>query len=263
VLIQSENESYAPVRLRENEFESLIPRYVERLSNRWHWAPWKPLLDSPLGRVRPDAVMIARDLKSWCVIEVELSSHAESHFRGQFPLLEQAYYGTHLTDSITNAIPFVSKGEIDRLVRSEPPSLVCVADGMTDALRTACRDFGFELSVGTPLRSANGRYAIAWSRISRSLDKTPSHIEFPLMMNAGSWGGRLRAQLPRDFPNIDQITMRIGPLQHVVRVISQSNSRTVLLPVGTRAIRSRPLLLRPIDPVLGLYDLLNGEIDDD
>ncbi|EYR62446.1 hypothetical protein N866_08475 [Actinotalea ferrariae CF5-4] len=258
----TETEAYSPIRLREGEFEKLVPRFVERLSDRWIWADWKPLLDGPAGRVRPDVALVAKDCSRWCVVEVELASHPESHFRDQFEALEAAYYGTHLLPGLAAAFPSLVEGDIERLLREVPPTLLCIADDLSEALRVACRDFGFELAVGTPYRSTSGSYAIEWRRLPSALANVQptSGVEYLLRLAPERFGGRQRATLPREFPNIKHFTLRVAETMHPMRVFDLSASRATYLPTGTVQAQGRPLLVRPIDPINGLYELLNGEV---
>lgn len=255
-------DTYAPIRLRENEYEQLIPRFVLRLSNRWHWAEWKPLLEGPQGRARPDAVMVAQDYSAWCVVEVELATHPESHFRDQFAALESAYYGPHLAPGLLSSFPDLLPADIERLLLTEPPTMVCIADGISDALRLACRDFGFELAVGRPHRSPRGDYAIDWGRLPRLLTESVSNIEYRLRPSPELWGGRQRAYLPREFPNLREFTMRCDQMVYPMKVVGAGPARAVLLPAGTRPVAGRPLVLHPADPAVGLFELMNGEVQE-
>lgn len=260
-LFATENDSYAPIRLREGEYERLVPRFVEQISRRWRWADWKPLLEGPGGRVRPDVALLARDLSGWCVVEIELAQHPESHYRPQLQALEQAYYGTHLLPSLAYAFPGTPETELRRLLRDEPPTLLCIADDLTESLRVTCREFGFELAVGTPYRSQWGNYAVEWRRIPPCLvEYTASSVEYRLHLTEERLGGRRRATLPRDFPRIRQFTMRAQDTLYPMRVFVLGDSRATFLPVGVSPAAERLLLLRPIDPATALYELVNGEV---
>lgn len=257
-----ESESYSRIRLRENEYERLVPRFVQRVSEHWLWAEWKPLLDSPVGRVRPDVALIASDLSRWCVVEVELASHPESHFRDQFASLEAAYYGTHLLAGLVAAFPELDPSDVERLLRDEPPTLLCIADEASDALLNACRDFGFELAIGTPYHSTSGSYAVEWRRIPPAFTAAwrTNGVEYPLRPAAELLGGRQRASLPRDFPNHRKFTLRSGQTIYPVRVYAFEAARAFYLPAGTTQVAGRPLLLRPLDPDNAQYELVNGEV---
>jgi len=258
----TETEAFYPIRLREGEFEALVPRFVQRLSERWLWADWKPLLDGPAGRVRPDIALISKDCSRWCVVEVELASHPESHFRGQFEALEAAYYDTHLLRGLSAAFPSLAPSDIERLLREEPPTLLCVADDLSESLRIACRDFGFELAVGTPYRSGSGSYAIEWRRVPSSLmeKRGPSGVEYLLRLAPERLGGRQRGTLPRGFPNIKDFSLRVGQTMYPTRVFDLTTARAIYLPKGAVQVQGRPLVIRPIDPAQALYELLNGEV---
>ena len=256
----TESETYAPIRLREGEYEQLVPRFVQSLSDLWLWADWKPLLEGAAGRARPDVALITKDCSRWCVVEIELASHPESHFRDQFASLEAAYYGPHLAESLATAFPALSFDDIVRLLALEPPTLLCVADDLSEALRLACRDFGFELAVGAPYRSTRGAYAIEWRRIPGLLRDAKSSIEYPLRLFPDRLGGRQRASLPREFPNLKDFSLRCGETIYPLRVVAIGDSRAIFLPKGTAPVLGRPLLVRPIDPLNALYQLVNGEV---
>lgn len=249
---------YEPVKLREGEFEALLPRFWSRLSVGWRIAAWKPLLDSPYGRVRPDALVLNDQLDRWAVVEIELSSHPESHFRSQFPALESAHYGRHLLDGVSAAVPEEDRERLKALITHERPSLLCVADQATDTIIESCRDFGFQLAVMTPYRSRLGDYGLAVTRMPREYIEPRRPQRFVLTLGEDEWGGRLLAELPRTFPVRRTISVRYLDRVHDLQVMTVSRVRRIFLPLEYDPPPGTAPFLLVIDPAQGLFELEEG-----
>lgn len=254
----TQHETYARVNLREDEYESMLAAFLPIENNSWRWAPWKPTLEGPCGRSRPDAVMVADDFSRWCVVEVELVSHPEDHFRSQFERIEAAHYGRHLAGGVANALGIPMDQRLEQLLRREFPELVCIADGGSDALSMACRDFGFKLAIGTPYRSDLGNWAIHWTRLPAVLNAPPSAIEFRVVRSDERWGGKYFIELPTNFPQLRSIRLRVDGTEYEAAIYDIAGRRRVLLPESVDPSPRDLLRLRPIDPVRDLYELLNG-----
>lgn len=246
---------YQRVNLREDEFESIVPRYWSRLTHEWPLFDWKPLLESPHGRVRPDAVGVNARLRRWFVVEVELASHPESHFRSQFQALEAAYYGRHLVSSFAGIDHGLEVAELTDMLVSEPPFFLCVVDEANEKVIDACRDFGFELAVCVPHRSTLGDFAFAVNRTPAFISDTDFGHRYVLRLGTASLGGRETADLPPEFPRKSSLTLRYQDIVNDVRVLEIGGRRRIFLPLGYTTLAGRPPTLHPIDPAIGLYEL--------
>lgn len=251
-------DTYERVSLRESELEALIPRYWERLCPGWTLRDWKPLLDSPYGRVRPDALALNTESDRWAVVEVELASHPESHFRNQFQALESAYYGRHLVDRIAAGFPDRSLQTLRALVSRERPSFLCIADEATDSIINASRDFGFQLAIMTPFRSILGDFGLSVSRIPRDFAEPRRPSRYVLALGEDRWGGRYSAQLPHEFPNWQTVSVRYRDTVYDLRVSALGGVRRLFLPAAYDPVAGSPAMLINIDPVNGTFELEEG-----
>jgi len=251
----TETETYEPVRLREDEFESLLATMFGKYAVGWHWFDCKPLLDSEYGRVRPDAILLHETARRWWVVEVELASHPESHFDTQFRQLAAARYGAAVVEAVKAPIPADLLAHALKLAEDLPPELLCVADAATANLTRSCRTHGFRLATMTPARSKNGGYGLAVDTFPDELISSDRRTEYPLVLQDDLWGGRLFAQLPRNFPNKQRVRLRHRGLVHDIRIFAMATSRRALLPpdVDVKA-RQYPMLVS-VDPVNDLFEL--------
>lgn len=248
-------DAYERVALREGELESLVPRYWNRLSSDWPLADWKPLLESPYGRVRPDGMALNAEGDRWAVVEIELASHPESHFRNQFQALESAYYGRHLIDRVAEVFPQRPLEDLKVLLTRERPSFLCIADEATESIVSACRDFGFQLAVMTPYRSHLGDYGVSVSRIPRQFVEPRTPSRYLVTLGEERWGGRFSGQVPADFPNWTNLSVRYHDTIHDLRVRSIGSARRVFLPAEYEPVLGSPTILTSIDPASGFFEL--------
>lgn len=253
------DDAYDRVSLREGEFEKLIPRYWARLSSGWSLVEWKPLLDSPHGRVRPDGMALNAEGDRWIVVEVELASHPESHFRNQFQALESAYYGRHLVERVAECFPDRPRQALDLLLSRERPSFLCIADEATDSILHACTDFGFQLAIMTPYRSTLGDYGISVSRMPRDLVEPRRSRRYMLALGEGQWGGRFTGQVPNDFPNWTVIYVRYRDTVYDLHVTAMGRVRRVFLPSDYEPVPGSPAILTSLDPARGIFELGEGK----
>jgi hypothetical protein len=254
----SPTETFERVNLREDEFEALVPPYVARLAAGSTWGDWKPRLDSPHGRVHPDAVIVNSEIDRWWVVEVELASHPESHFRDQFNALSDAYYGYHLVSGLARALPGLAFPDMERLLSRERPGFVCIADEASQSLTDACRDYGFQLAVMTPYRSDMGSFGLAVTRFPRDLVARRDQLLYPLSVSGEPWGGRYIAVLPKIFPNHQTIDVRYADVVHTLRITAAGTTRRIFLPLGYHPADGRVTVLASVDPARQLFELDGG-----
>src|SRR5690606_6991627 len=118
---------------------------------------------------RPDQILAREDLEDWFVVEIELASHPARHFLDPFRVLSSASYGMGLLPTVLRSLPDLTGAEAAGIL-SHSTGFLCIADDDTDALRSACRDFGFEFAVMQPYRSEMGSYGLLRHRVPRALD---------------------------------------------------------------------------------------------
>lgn len=252
----ADSKFYQPLRLREAEFEALLPPVLESLAPDWRWVPWKEMLSSNLGRVRPDALLIHRSEPKWWVVEVELSTHHETHFDDQFARISRASFHIGLAESVSRA-GGVDRERAEAIIRYGPPSLLCVAEASTRQLANAARVHGFELAVVAALRSREGSYGFAIEQLPAALRAAPPDRVFVLPVSTETFGGRVCATLPRNFPSFDRVTIQFRSALNVHRVVAIGSERAMYLP-RELVQADGSVSLVAIDPAVGLFEVVEG-----
>ena len=197
----------------ESDFEAQVLRVVSEITPGFTVASWKPLIRDWHGHgARPDLAMIARDLESWYVIEVELASHSiPGHIAPQLETLGNGVYDSSLLPSLQRAFPSESTEALTRMVRREP-GLLCIADQYTDKIWRTCRDTGFELVVLEPYFGTPGGWAVLVEKIPSELTSATVPGTYSLRRAERLGDNSVVLMLPRDFPaSIYKIRVPIAP----------------------------------------------------
>ncbi len=185
----------------ERDFEAQVLRVASEIMPGFTAASWKPLIRDRHGRgaAKPDLAMIARDLESWYVIEVELAVHSvPGHIAPQLETLGNGVYDSSLLPSLQRAFPSESADALTRMVRREP-GLLCIADQYTERIGRTCRDTGFELVVLEPYFGTLGGWAVLVEKIPSELTSVITPGAYALR-RADRLGDSIVLMLPRDFP---------------------------------------------------------------
>ena len=184
----------------EKDFETQVLRVASEIMPGFIVASWKPLIRDWHGHgARPDLAMIARDLESWYVIEVELATHSvPGHIAPQLETLGNGVYDSSLLPSLQRAFPSESTESLTRMVRREP-GLLCIADQYTERIWRTCRDTGFELVVLEPYFGTPGGWAVLVEKIPSELTRVTTPGAYSLR-RADRLGDSIVLLLPRDFP---------------------------------------------------------------
>ena len=244
--------------LLEMHYEGVLRTFALQLFPMWHMARWSPLVESPVGRARPDEILVKADFSDWFVVEVELADHPESHFEAQFSALASASYSTdRIIESALEALKDLDSRALEQMLNEVSPGMLCIADSETQTLEWQCRTHGFALAVITPLRSDKGTWAVQQVRIPPILiEQAPGVGDFDLRV-ASSMGSHVFCELPRNFPPGEVCLVRINDVLHTFRQFTYSDSRRQALIPREVAGRKRVLKLRLVDPDQDLFDLLD------
>ena len=257
-MIICEGEQFERAALRENEFEAVVRNNWEQVHADSRIFEWRPLVKGSFGSCRPDAIVIFNDLRSWAVIEFELASHATSHFDGQFAALESADWARADVAELMKNFELHEVPRISRLLRLEPPRLLCISDDFGVGLGNACRENSFEHMVITPyLARTSAKFALKLEKRPasfKSADKFTNR-SFQMFSDLKFIAGRISVTLPTNFPNFEEIRIVHNDVVQVNRVFRQSESRRILLdPV---IVDSRNVFdMVEIDPNLGVFKVL-------
>lgn len=233
----------------EQDFERQVLRCAEPLFPGYTSGPWKPRIRDPYGRgAQPDIVLVSPELSTWYVVEVELVSHpVTAHVRPQLETLGQGIYDSALLPSLREAIPGVPESILKDLVYKEP-GLLCIADGYSERLKSACSDNGFELCVLEPHRGDSGGWALSATHLASPM-RSPISVNKYQLRRGKVVGDKEFLGLPGHFPVL------AGPVYvldegsddaHECQVHRSDSGIYLLLPVSM-APQNRPLSLSMID----------------
>ncbi len=232
----------------EGDFESQVLRCAKPLFPDYVAGPWKPRVRDVYGHAaHPDAVLVAPELSLWYVVEVELVSHSVSrHVRPQLETLGRGIYDSTLVPSLRRAVPEVPEEVLEDLIYKEP-GLLCIADGFSESLRSACLDNGFELCVLEPHRDDLGGWALNASHLASPMRSLVSINRYQLRRGRVT-GDREFLELPSHFPIVTG-TVSVVDVEDEVHEcrIYRSDSVTYLLMPSNLAGQGRSLSLLIID----------------
>ena len=184
----------------ESQFEEQVLRIAADLMPSYKVASWKPLIRDWYGRgARPDLAMIAGDLESWYVVEVELASHSVGgHIEPQLDALRNGVYDSALLSDLQRSFPSEDTESLRQMVGRDP-GLLCIVDQYTDRIGRVCRNTGFELVVLEPYYGRLGGWAVLVERLPSELSRAVAPTTYTLS-RGGLLGDSVVMMLPRDFP---------------------------------------------------------------
>lgn len=233
----------------ELDFERQVLRCTEPLFPGYAAGLWKPRIRDPYGRgAQPDMVLVSRDLGLWYVVELEFVSHSVTgHVRPQLETLGQGIYDSALIPSLRDAVPDVPEGILADLVYKEP-GLLCIADGYSERLKSACSDNGFELCVLEPHRGDNGGWALSATHLASPMT-SPISVNRYQLRRGKTLGDKEFLGLPGHFPVLAGSVYVLGESGDYAHecLVHRSDSGVYLLLPTSMAPRDRPLSLTMID----------------
>ena len=254
-MIISAGEQFERAVLRENEYESVVRENWSLLHADSKIFEWKPLVKGNFGSCKPDALVVFNNFQSWAVVEFELTSHATSHFEGQFEALESADWARANVEPVLKNYEEKEATMIARLVRFEPPRLLCISDDFAPGLVGACRQFSFEHMVVTPfLARSSARFALRVEKIPPSLKFLESSVErsFQMLSDLKFVLGRIAVAIPSSFPNFEEVRIIHNDKIHVFKVHPGERGRRLYL--DPEIVQERKVFdLFEVDPNIGLF----------
>lgn len=165
----------------EDVLENNIRQHVENIFPDFFVIPFKRDIESAaLASIkkRPDLAIIDRKLKTWGIVEVEITEHSLSHVLeqvsvfvgGKYNHLETARY---VKDKLwTHCGKKISLQRIEKLLKEEAPKVLVIADGIKEEWRDQLERAGAELCAfeiykntrGLHLFRTSGKYPILPTR---------------------------------------------------------------------------------------------------
>ena len=245
----------------ESQFEEQVLRVTSELMPNYAVASWKPLIRDWHGHgAKPDLAMISRDLESWYVVEVELSSHSVSgHIAPQLETLGNGVYDSSLLPSLQKSFPSEDVASLAQMIRRDP-GLLCIVDQYTDRIWRTCRDTGFELVVLEPYFGLLGGWAVLVERLPIELSRATAPTTYSLS-RGDRLGDSVVMMLPRAFP-ASYYKIRLPPVpddkqDRFVHVRRFESGPGVILPLEmvSEQVTAR---VEVIDPSRNLVQLVAG-----
>ncbi len=232
----------------EQEFEDQLLRCASKLFPSYSAGSWKPLVRDAYGRgARPDMVLASAELELWYVVEIELAHHpVVTHIRPQLETLSQGIYDRTMLLSLSTVLPDFP-GDVLRDFAYKEPGLLCISNGYSDALRSACRDNSFELAVLEPYHGDAGDWALSVTHVAPLMRPAVRVGEYQLRRGHIA-GDKEFMQLPQHFPLLKgtvSVLHTDGDV-HECRV-HIANSRRYLIVPADIAPRGRSVRLVMVD----------------
>lgn len=112
----------------ESEYEQSILRYSVDLFPGYVCVPFKATVQSDIGNVQADLVLVDRDYRGWTIVEVELEHHPlMGHVEPQMRKLINGRYTDAHASAIALASEDLDEERVRRLVANVPPEFLVIA----------------------------------------------------------------------------------------------------------------------------------------
>ena len=152
---------FQPIRVSEELLEGLIRTAASALFPGYDYFDFRPSIRCSTGTRHPDGALLARDHKTWWVVEVETHVHSVAeHIEPQLSDLSTGFYGPdafhflHRHRTFDGALYDVDVYE---------PSFLLIIDSLTAEIREAATRTNFQAFECSPFRSNTNQYALAVS----------------------------------------------------------------------------------------------------
>ena len=127
----------------------------------YHVVEFKPIIQSEYGNARPDLALVARDLRLWWVVEVELAHHSlKGHVLPQVEILTSGHYGASEADLLARSIPELDSQTSSDLVKGAQPRVLVVVNQARPGWLEAVARLGASLMIAEIFRSGRNAHAI-------------------------------------------------------------------------------------------------------
>ena len=156
--------------LFENQFLQAIVQNQNALFPGYTCVQYSPLIDTPLGAVRPDLALVDLEgYRDWWIVEVELAHHSLYwHVADQVEKLGHASLSDSNIQELVNACnEQANQTQLEQLLRESEPSVLCIADLVTQDWKDAVGRDLVRWMEAAPYRSERG------DLILRSQDQIP------------------------------------------------------------------------------------------
>lgn len=172
VLVEDEwFEQVEPSTFAETYFEDRIVLHAPTLYPDYHVLPFKKVVESEYGRVRPDLVFVSRNYQEWRIVEVEMGYHSfNDHVEPQVQKLANAAYGEPEVEYLCKKMPSLEFDETARLMEEAQPEVLIIVNEPKPNWARQLSKYGAIVAVFELFRSAedveifrvNGEYPMPY-----------------------------------------------------------------------------------------------------
>jgi hypothetical protein len=176
---------FQPIRVSEEVLEGLIHTAAPALFPGYDYYDFRPSIRCGIGTRHPDGALLARDHKTWWVVEVETHVHSVAeHIEPQLSDLSTGFYGPDAFRFLRRHRTFEG-AQYD--VNMYEPSFLLVVDSLTAEIREAATRTNFQAIECSVFRSDKNQYALAVSgqRPRRDVAMTGPGLDLQLREEAG------------------------------------------------------------------------------
>ena len=223
----------------ETDYEALLMQWSPQVFPDWYTVPFKVGVDGSQGVRKPDLALVAADLSTWCVVEVEMAHHPfDAHVLPQVQTFCTGAYGEPHASALAKVLPEIDETRIVEMVRGNHPSVHVVVNVEIPSWSGVLAQLGATLSVVEVYRSDRDAVALRISGQGPTLPKTSYTriVRDSMVSNAFRVKDqRLLALLSGEFP------VRIDGRSTQWRRPSQAHE--LIVPLGGDPVEGRSSLL--------------------
>lgn len=154
----------SPTALSEPEFEKLIEQDAASVFPDYFVTQFKAPVSDGRTTKRPDLVLIEKHLRTWWVVEVELSTHSlTSHVLPQVEVFVSGIYTKHHSASIAanlGSVRSFEQGRLNRMITGQQPGVLVAIDRSVPHWEPQLHQYGASVRTIEVYRSGRNMHAL-------------------------------------------------------------------------------------------------------
>jgi hypothetical protein len=224
---------FQPIRVSEEVLEGLIRTAASALFPGYDYFDFRPAIRCGPSTRHPDGALLARDDKTWWVVEVETHVHSVAeHIEPQLRELATGFYGPDVFGFLRRHREFeAALYDVDVY----EPSFLLVIDTLTSEIREAATRTGFQAVECSPFRSMRNQYALGVSGYRPRRDLAPTGTGLDLQLSEESGMSVLSPVDGRRMPPLRSNDVIVSDTIHTGFV--RSDGSGIVLPVTPDELR--------------------------
>lgn len=225
---------YDPISSRsvyESEYEQSILRYSADLFPGYVCVPFKATVQSDIGNVQADLVLVDRDYRGWTIVEVELEHHPLwGHVEPQMRKLIEGRYTEAHASTIALASEDLDEERMRRLVTNVTPEFMVIAPVEAPDWRPTLRNMGVGLAMVQLFVNPQNQRVLLYEGDRPTA--RPTDLVTRLAMPSGFLPRAMRAESPAALPEQGELSLEFEGFVTTWRVL-RTQRETILMPNGT------------------------------